>query len=135
MDPIMMKMAIAGVAGFVLGVVVTKLCCKGGKKGCKASASAQPPKFKKVHQPPADGSIEIYVGNLSYDLSEDTLRKEFEAFGTVNSCRIVTNKYNGHSKGFAFVHMPNRAEADAACAALNGKELNGRKIKCNEAQS
>lgn len=91
--------------------------------------------FEKRHPAPADGSIEIYVGNLSYDLTEDQLRKEFEAYGTVNSARIITNRFNGKSKGFGFVHMPVRAEADAAVAALNDKEILGRKLKCNEAKN
>ena len=92
-------------------------------------------KFEKRHPAPADGSIEIYVGNLSYDLTEDQLRKEFEAYGKVNSARIITNRYNGKSKGFGFVHMPNRAEVDAALKALSDKEILGRKLKCNEAKN
>ncbi|MBQ1568753.1 MAG: RNA-binding protein [Kiritimatiellae bacterium] len=79
--------------------------------------------------------MEIYVGNLSYDLTEDQLRAEFEKFGKVNSARIITDKFRNRSKGFGFIHMPNRAEADAACAALNDREILGRKIKCNEAKN
>ena len=93
------------------------------------------PKFEKTHPAPADGSIEIYVGNLSYDLTEEQLRKEFEAFGKVTYARIITNRYNGRSKGFGFVHMPNRAEVDAAVKALSDKEILGRKLKCNEAKN
>lgn len=92
-------------------------------------------KFEKTHPAPADGSIEIYVGNLSYDLTEDQLRKEFEAFGKVNSARIITNRYNGKSKGFGFVQMPNREEAEKAVAALNDKDFMGRRMKCNEAKN
>ena len=134
---------VIAIAAFVLGLVVMCLICKlfrpcscgkksGGRKPVKRDNE---PKFEKKHPAPADGSIEIYVGNLSYDLTEDQLRKEFEAFGKVNSARIITNKYNGKSKGFGFVHMPERAEADAACAALNDKEILGRKLKCNEAKN
>ena len=134
------------IIAFVLGMIVMCLVCKLFCKPCKCGkkgAAAQPkavrrdtePKFEKKHPAPADGSIEIYVGNLSYDLTEDQLRKEFEAYGTVNSARIITNKYNGKSKGFGFVHMPNRAEADAAVAALNDKDILGRKLKCNEAKN
>ncbi|MBE6382940.1 MAG: RNA-binding protein [Lentisphaerae bacterium] len=79
--------------------------------------------------------MEIYVGNLSYDMTDEQLNKEFSAYGTVNSARIITNRYNGKSKGFGFVHMPNRDEADAAVAALNDKEVLGRKMKCNEAKN
>ena len=137
------------VVAVVLGVVVTcilcKLCRPCGKKGdaCQRAdrQSQRRPqqrnegKFEKTHPAPADGSIEIYVGNLSYDLTEDQLRKEFEAFGTVNSARIITNRYNGKSKGFGFVHMPNRAEVDAALKALSDTEILGRKLKCNEAKN
>ena len=136
---------IVAVAAFLLGVVVEMIICKlackcGGKKGGECRKAAQKPQrkeehFEKRHPAPADGSIEIYVGNLSYDLTEDQLRKEFEAFGTVNSARIITNRYNGKSKGFGFVHMPNRAEVDAALKALSDKEILGRKLKCNEAKN
>ena len=133
-------------AAFVLGAVVMCLVCKLFRKPCRCGKAAggrrvqqqkraEEPKFEKKHPAPADGSIEIYVGNLSYDLTEDQLRKEFEAFGKVNSARIITNKFNGKSKGFGFVHMPERAEADAAVAALNDKEILGRKLKCNEAKN
>ncbi len=132
------------VAAFVLGVLMCCIVCRLRRKpcACKSTASRKPlPKkevkgsFEKRHLPPADGSIEIYVGNLSYDLTEEILRKEFEAFGKVNSARIITNRYNGRSKGFGFVHMPNRAEADAAVKALSDKEILGRKLKCNEARN
>ena len=139
---------IAAVIGFVAGVLVTCIACRlrgrcacGGDKGGKKDAPRKPvkradgEKFEKRHPAPADGSIEIYVGNLSYDLTEDQLRKEFEAYGTVNSARIITNRLNGRSKGFGFVHMPNRPEAEAAVKALNDKDILGRKLKCNEAKN
>ena len=132
---------------FLLGAAATCVACKVrclcGAKGNGDNCVRRPtqkkfarePKFEKTHPAPADGSIEIYVGNLSYDLTEEQLRKEFEAFGTVNSARIITNRYNGRSKGFGFVHMPNRAEVDAALKALSDKEILGRKLKCNEAKN
>ena len=128
------------VVAFILGMIVMCLVCKLFKP-CKCAAPKAAPrhtgavKFEKKHPAPADGSIEIYVGNLSYDLTEDQLRKEFEAFGKVNSARIITNRFNGKSKGFGFVHMPNRAEVDAAIKALSDKEILGRKLKCNEAKN
>ena len=79
--------------------------------------------------------MEIYVGNLSYDMTEDQLRAEFEAFGKVNSTRLVMNRFNGKSKGFGFIQMPNRDEAERACAAINDKEIMGRRVKCNEAKN
>ena len=133
---------IVAVVAFVLGMVasclVCKLCRPCGKKSCgkgRAAAKGGEPKFEKKHPAPADGSVEIYVGNLSYDLSEADLRKEFEAYGTVSSTRIVTNRYTNKSKGFGFVIMPNRGEAEAAVRALSEKEIMGRKLKCNEAKN
>ena len=136
---------IVAVAAFLLGLIVEMLVCRlscrkgtAGKDGFARRDCCKPPrepKIEKRHPAPADGSIEIYVGNLSYDMTEDQLRKEFEAYGKVNSARIITNRYNNKSKGFGFVHMPNRDEADAAVAALNDKEILGRKMKCNEAKN
>ena len=109
--------------------------CKFGKKQGQRRQDRGEPKFEKTHPAPADGSIEIYVGNLSYDLTEEQLRKEFEAYGKVTYARIITNRYTGRSKGFGFVHMPNRAEVDAAVKALSDKEILGRRLKCNEAKN
>ena len=95
----------------------------------------QPFEKRKPHPAPADGSVEIYVGNLSSDMTEDQLRAEFEAFGKVNSVRLVMNRFNGKSKGFGFIQMPNRDEAERACAAINDKEIMGRRVKCNEAKN
>ena len=124
---------------FVVGAVASCLVCRLlGRCKCSTSRAARKgdaAKLAKRHAPPADGSIEIYVGNLSYDLTEERLRKEFEAFGTVNSARIITNRYNGKSKGFGFVHMPNMKEVEAAIAALGEKDLLGRKLRCNVAKN
>ena len=109
--------------------------CKFGKKQGQRRQDRGEPKFEKTHPAPADGSIEIYVGNLSYEMTEDQLRKEFEAYGKVNSARLITNRYNGKSKGFGFVQMPDRLEAEKAVAALNDKDIMGRKLKCNEAKN
>ncbi|MBQ9430170.1 MAG: RNA-binding protein [Kiritimatiellae bacterium] len=79
--------------------------------------------------------MEIYVGNLSYDMTEDQMRKEFEKFGTVFSARIISNRFNQKSKGFGFVEMPNRPEAEAAIKALNDKDVQGRKLRVNEAKN
>ena len=133
------------VAAFVFGMIamciLCKICCPCGKKRGGKCAEKQkkgedrPFEKRKPHPAPAAGSIEIYVGNLSYDMTEDQLRKEFEAFGKVNSARIITNRYNGKSKVFGFVHMPNRDEVDAALKALNEKEILGRQLKCNVAKN
>ena len=68
-------------------------------------------------------------------MTEDQLRKEFEAYGKVNSARLITNRFNGKSKGYGFVQMPVREEAEKAVAALNDKEIMGRKMRCNEAKN
>ena len=78
--------------------------------------------------------MNIYVGNLSYDVSEENLRQAFEAFGQVSSARIVKEKYSGQSKGFGFVDMPSSEEARSAINQLNGKELKGRTLNVNEAR-
>ena len=78
--------------------------------------------------------MNIYVGNLSYDVSEENLRQAFEAFGQVSSARIVKDKYSGQPRGFGFVEMPDRAEAQAAIKSLNGKQLLGKEMSVNEAR-
>jgi RNA recognition motif-containing protein len=78
--------------------------------------------------------MNIYVGNLSYELTEEDLKQAFEDFGQVESVSIIKDKYSGQSKGFGFVEMPAKAEAQSAIEALNGKELGGRMLKVNEAR-
>lgn len=78
--------------------------------------------------------MKIYVGNLSYDTTEADLRQEFEAFGEVTSVSIITDRDSGRSKGFGFVEMAAKAEAEAAIAGLNGKTLKERTIAVNEAR-
>ena len=135
---------IAFVAGMIAMCLLCKIFCPCGKKKCEKKgegkksakkAEAKPFEKRNPHPAPTDGSVEIYVGNLSYDMTEEQLKKEFEAYGAVNSARLITNRYNGKSKGFGFVQMPNRAEAEKAVAELNDKELMGRKMKCNEAKN
>jgi RNA recognition motif-containing protein len=78
--------------------------------------------------------MNIYVGNLSYDVSEENLRQAFEPFGQVSSARIVKDKYSGQPRGFGFVEMPDQAEAQEAIKSLNGKELLGKQMSVNEAR-
>ncbi|MGQ9800539.1 MAG: RNA recognition motif domain-containing protein [Candidatus Saccharicenans sp.] len=78
--------------------------------------------------------MNIYVGNLSRDLSESELKEAFEAFGTVNSASIIKDRYTGESRGFGFVEMPNQEEAQAAINSMNGKSLKGRTATVNEAR-
>ena len=78
--------------------------------------------------------MNIYVGNLSYDVSEEDLRQAFAAFGQVSSATIIKDKYSGQSKGFGFVEMPSAEEARSAISQMNGKELKGRALNVNEAR-
>jgi RNA recognition motif-containing protein len=78
--------------------------------------------------------MNIYAGNLSFDVSEEDLRKAFEAFGQVSSASVVKDKYSGQPRGFGFVEMPNHDEAQAAIGSLNGKELSGRQMNVSEAR-
>jgi cold-inducible RNA-binding protein len=78
--------------------------------------------------------MDIYVGNLAYSTNDDSLKAAFEAHGEVTSARVVTDRMTGRSKGFGFVEMPDRAQAQAAIDALNGKELDGRPLRVNESQ-
>ena len=79
--------------------------------------------------------MNIYVGNLSYQMTEDTLQEMFNKFGTVESAKVIKDRYNGRSKGFGFVEMPDNSEADKAIKALNGIFMDGRHIKVNHADS
>jgi RNA recognition motif-containing protein len=78
--------------------------------------------------------MNIYVGNLSYGMSEDELRQAFSAFGEVSSVKILMDRETGRSRGFGFVEMPNQSEAQAAVAQLNGKDVGGRALRINEAR-
>jgi len=88
--------------------------------------------------PPRSGKggigMNIYVGNLSFDTRENDLRTAFEEFGAVESVKIVMDRYTDRSKGFGFVEMTVEDEAKKAISELNGKELQGRALKVNEAR-
>lgn len=76
----------------------------------------------------------IFVGNLSYGTTEDSIRALFEAYGAVDKVSIITDRDTGRAKGFGFVEMSSNADADRAIAALNGKEMDGRALNINEAR-
>jgi RNA recognition motif-containing protein len=78
--------------------------------------------------------MKIYVGNLSFDVTEEELRAEFAPFGGVESVNIITDRYSGRPKGFAFVEMPSDSEGQAAIAALNGKTLKDRPLTVDAAR-
>jgi len=78
--------------------------------------------------------LNIYVGNLSFDTTEDELNAAFAAYGAVTSARIATDRDTGRARGFGFVEMPTDSEAKAAMTALNGSQLQGRTLTVNEAR-
>lgn len=78
--------------------------------------------------------MNIYVGNMSHDVTEEDLRQAFEAFGQIASVTVIKDKFSGESRGFGFVEMPDKAEAQSAIDGLNGKELKGRVLNVNEAR-
>jgi RNA recognition motif-containing protein len=78
--------------------------------------------------------MNIYVGNLSFSVSETDLREAFAAYGQVATASIIKDKFSGESRGFGFVEMPTKEEAEKAIAALNGKDLKGRTMTVNEAK-
>ena len=78
--------------------------------------------------------MNIYVGNLSSDVSEEDLRHAFEAFGQIATVTIIKDKFSGESRGFGFVEMPSKNEAQSAIDGLNGKDLKGQSLKVNEAR-
>ena len=78
--------------------------------------------------------MNIYVGNLSREVTEEELRQAFEAFGQVTSVNIIKDRYSGESRGFAFVEMPTKTEAQAAITGLNGTSLKERTLSVSEAR-
>ncbi len=78
--------------------------------------------------------MNIYIGNLSYDVNDNDLREAFGAYGSVDSATVIKDKVSGQSRGFGFVEMPNANEGQAAIQALNGVALKGREMRVNEAK-
>jgi len=78
--------------------------------------------------------MNIYVGNVAREASDEDLRQAFEAFGQVTSVSIIKDKFSGESRGFAFIEMPNKEQAQAAITGMNGKEIKGRTLTANEAR-
>lgn len=112
---------------FIVGVLTGRRLPKGVKM-------PQRQKKRPERQQGTAGTEELYVGNLSYGVSEKEVRKAFERFGVVTSVRLIEHK-NGKSKGYGFLEMAGRDDADAAVKGLNGKEFKGRSIVVNSARS
>ena len=126
MDPKIIPSCIIAIAFFLIGFLAGRLLPRMRTKG------GQP---RSAQRAGGNEEIELYVGNLSYDMTERDLAGAFESFGTVASARIIKHRFGGKSKGFGFVEMTNEAESSAAIRALNGKDLKGRRIVVNEAKS
>jgi len=78
--------------------------------------------------------MKLYVGNISFDTTEDQLREAFGSYGEVSSVSVITDKFTGESRGFAFLEMSDKGEAIEAMNSLNGQDMNGRTLKVNEAK-
>jgi RNA recognition motif-containing protein len=78
--------------------------------------------------------MNIYVGNLAREITEQELQSEFAQFGEVSSCRIIKDRFSGESRGFGFVEMPSQEQAEKAINSLSGKELKGKQITVNQAR-
>jgi RNA recognition motif-containing protein len=78
--------------------------------------------------------MNIYIGNMSFETTEDQLRQAFQGFGQVSTVKVIMDRDSGQPKGFAFVEMPAANEATAAITGLNGREMNGRTLNVNQAK-
>ena len=78
--------------------------------------------------------MNIYVGNLAHQVTDEELRQAFEEFGQVTEARIIMDKFSGESRGFGFVEMPSKEEAEKAIEEMNGKDIKGSEVKVNEAK-
>jgi hypothetical protein len=121
--------ALAGAGGLIIGFAAGRF----SRCGCRSRRVA-PPSAAGGGEYTGEG-IELYVGNLSYDMTEAELEKTFSAFGGVLSVRVIKNKFNDRSKGYGFVEMAEQNGADKAVKAMNAKEVMGRKMVVNEARS
>ena len=119
-------------AGFVLGIIMGRLIPRRGAQ--PRQRPAQSARKSGADRDRQDGTIEIYVGNLSYEVAEKDMADAFGQYGKVAGVRLIQNRFNGKSKGFGFVEMTDRAEAEKAIRAMNGREFKGRKIVANEAR-
>jgi RNA recognition motif-containing protein len=126
---VVVLVAMFSLAWFLVGILVGRHLP--ARKSASRRARADRSPASSGDREPA----ELYVGNLSYDVDEKELHKVFSEYGKVQSVRLITNKFNGKSKGYGFVCMADRGGRDAAAKALNGKDLKGRRVVVNEAKS
>ena len=127
--------ATACLAGLVVGLILGRMSAGIGARAPRARASRARGGDADVDDAFTGEGIELYVGNLSYDMTEPELKKTFGAYGDVLSVRIIKNKFNDRSKGYGFIEMAAQAGADKAVKAMHGKDVMGRKMVVNEARS
>ena len=123
---------LAGPAWMLVGLVVGLALGMRVPRVVRSSSARTGRRAERITTP---GNVELYVGNLPYDLSEDDLNALFAKHGKIVSARIITNKFNNKSKGYAFVTMADAAGAQSGVEALNGKEIKGRQLVVNEAKA
>lgn len=126
-DSFPVAVAAAGAAGLAIGFLAGRVKSSGRKRSTSGSSSGESGFTGE--------GIELYVGNLSYDMTEAEMTKTFSAFGKVLSVRVIKNKFNDRSKGYGFVEMADQNGADKAVKSMSGKEIMGRKMVVNEARS
>ena len=133
MNPVIIASVIGGAAvGFIAGFVAGK--AGGNAPAAKSGRNTKSGSGKSAPRKTGNG-IELYVGNLSYDIDDAMLKKEFAKHGKVLSARVIKNNYNNRSRGYGFVEMGSKADADKAIKAMHAKELLGRKLVVNVARS
>ena len=137
---IMILVSVFSLLWFILGILVADVMPRRQVKRQKGKRPSNKRRQQTGQQESGrngggSDSPEIYVGNLSYNISEKEITDAFETYGNVKSVRLIENKFNGKSKGFAFVEMQDASQAKAAIRAMNGKELMGRVIVANAAKS
>jgi RNA recognition motif-containing protein len=125
--------ALFSLAWFLLGIIIGRGL--GRKNQIRGEGRSRRNRDDEGRNDRDGTNVELYVGNLSYDVDEKEMRRAFENHGKVASARIIKNKFNGKSRGYGFVEMPDRGHAMAAIRALNGNEVKGRRIVVNEAKS
>ena len=131
MDPqTLITPASYALGGLIIGFVAGRLT-SGGSSSSPSSSSLS----DDGSSVEAGDGVELYVGNLSYDVGEKELMKTFSTHGKVLSARIIKNKFNNRSKGYGFIEMATGAAADKAVKAMHSKEVKGRKLVVNEARS
>ena len=136
--PFMAVIALYSLLGFLVGLLVGRHWQARGADSTGPYGRQRENGRRRQQATPStggEGPVEIYAGNLSYEVTEQELGSLFKEFGAVASARIIMNRFNGRSKGYGFVEMGNRDEAQAAMRALNGREVRGRRIVVNEAKN